>query len=137
MLRTKSGLPKHCGWNVDQHGKRRVRFRRAGFSTYLTGTPWGEDFMRAYAAALEGVQPQTSTVGAGRTRPGTINALCVSYYRSPEFRGLKASTAKMRRYILEKFRAEHGDKPVARLGRAHVADIIGARADKPEAANNV
>ena len=54
MLRTKSGLPKHCGWNIDRHGKRRVRFRKERFSTYLTGTPWSEDFMRQYAAALDG-----------------------------------------------------------------------------------
>lgn len=54
MLRTKSGLPKHCSWNCDQHGKRRVRFRKGGFSTYLTGTPWSEDFMRQHAAALDG-----------------------------------------------------------------------------------
>jgi hypothetical protein len=56
MLRTKSGLPKHCAWNYDRHGKRRVRFRKAGFSTYLAGIPWSEDFMRQYAAALEGVE---------------------------------------------------------------------------------
>ena len=42
MLRTKSGLPKHCGWNADRHGTRRVRFRKDGFTTYLTGTPWSE-----------------------------------------------------------------------------------------------
>jgi hypothetical protein len=119
-------LPKHCGWNADHHGKRRVRFRKDGFSTYLTGTPWGEDFMRAYAQALDGVKAQAGSVGAGRTRPGSFNALCVSYYRSPEFRGLKASTQTMRRYIIEKFRAQHGDKPITRLSRAHVADIIGA-----------
>jgi hypothetical protein len=46
MLRTKSGLPKHCSWNTDQHGKRRVRFRKGGFTTYLGGIPWSEDFMR-------------------------------------------------------------------------------------------
>jgi hypothetical protein len=34
-------------------GKRRVRFRRRGVSLYLTGTPWGEEFMRQYAAALD------------------------------------------------------------------------------------
>jgi hypothetical protein len=28
MLRTKSGLPKHCYWNTDRHGVRRVRFRK-------------------------------------------------------------------------------------------------------------
>jgi hypothetical protein len=30
MLRTKTDLPKYCSWNVDQHGKRRVRFRKGG-----------------------------------------------------------------------------------------------------------
>ena len=56
MLRTKSGLPKYCSWNVDRHGKRRVRFRKAGCTAYLTGTPWSEDFMRQYATALDGVK---------------------------------------------------------------------------------
>jgi hypothetical protein len=58
MLRTKSGLPKYCHWTRD-HGdgnKRRVRFRnkKTGFGVYLYGTPWSEDFMKAYAAALDG-----------------------------------------------------------------------------------
>ena len=51
MLRTKSGLPKHCSWAPDRHGKRRVRFRKGGVSRYLPGNPWSEDFMRQYAAA--------------------------------------------------------------------------------------
>jgi integrase len=136
MLRTRSGLPKHCSWNTDRHGKRRVRFRRRGVSTYLTGIPWGEDFMRAYAAVLEGVQA-TGNVGVGRTIPGSVNALCVSYYRSPEFRGLKPSTQMVRKNIIEAFRAPHGDKPIDRLERRHIADIIGAKAEKPEAANNL
>src|SRR5215813_10363545 len=80
MLRTKSGLPKHCGWNLDRaDGKRRVRFRKGGFSTYLTGIPWSEDFMRQYAAALEGVKAQVSNVGSERTVAGTVNALIVAY----------------------------------------------------------
>src|SRR5262245_52924909 len=137
MLRTKSGLPKYCGWNIDRHGKRRVRFRWRGFSTYLTGTPWSEDFMRQYAAALDGVKAQAANVGGGRTIPGSFDAVCVSYYRSPEYRGLKASTQAVRRAIIERFRNEHGTKPVARLQRAHVKDIIGAKAGTPEAANNL
>ena len=67
MLRTKSGLPKHCCWNTDRHGVRRVRFRKGGCSTYLTGIPWSEDFMRQYAAALEGVKAQANNIGAART----------------------------------------------------------------------
>ena len=138
MLRTKSGLPKHCCWNTDHHGKRRVRFRKAGFSTYLTGIPWSEDFMRQYAVALEGVQAQTANVGASeRTIPGSLNALIVSYYRSPEFRGLNASTQTVRRNVIERFRNEHGKKPISGLNRAHIKAIIGAKANTPEAANNL
>lgn len=137
MLRTKSGLPKHCSWNVDRHGKRRVRVRKNNFSTYLTGAPWSEGFMRQYAAALDGLKEQAHEIGAQRTKSGSINALCVSYYRSPEFRDLKPSTQTMRRNIIEKFRLAHGDKPLKGLGVAHIKVIIGAKAATPEAANNL
>ena len=137
MLRTKSGLPKHCGWNTDHHGKRRVRFRLRGFSTYLTGTPWSEDFMRQYAAALDGVKVQAQEVGASRTKPRSVDALCVSYYRSPEFRGLKPSTHGVRRNIIERFRKDYGSESLKGLRRRHISDIIGAKATTPEAANNL
>jgi hypothetical protein len=78
MLRTKSGLPKYCSWNTDHHGKRRVRFRKAGFTTYLSGTPWSEDFMRQYAAALEGVKAHHAEIGVGRTKPGSLDELVES-----------------------------------------------------------
>ena len=135
MLKTRSGLPKYCGWNTDHHGKRRVRFRRRGVSVYLTGIPWSPDFMKQYAVALDGMKGQA--IGAARTIPGSFNALCVSYYRSPEFAGLKASTQAVRRNIIERFRAEHGDKPLARLERDHIKKIIGDKAATPEAANNL
>ena len=130
MQRTKSGLPKHCAWNTDRHGKRRVRFRKAGFTTYLTGTPWSEDFMRQYATALDGVKAQATSIGADRTKPGSFDALCVSYYRSPDFLGLRSSTQSARRHVLERFRQAHGVKP-------HISAVIGAKADKPEAANHL
>jgi len=138
MVRTRNGLPKHCSWAPDRHGKRRVRFRKGGVSRYLTGIPWSEDFMRCYAAALEGTEPQPSKIGGSRTLPGSVNALCVSYYGSPDFRGLKASTARVRRNIIEsEIRSKHGDKPVARLERKHINDIIGAKNETPQAANNL
>jgi integrase len=61
----------------------------------------------------------------------------VSYYRSPEFRDLAASTQAVRRNIIERFRNEHGDKPIARLERRKIKEIIGAKANTPEAANNL
>jgi integrase len=137
MLRTKSGLPKHCSWNFDRHGKRRVRFRLRGFSTYLTGTPWSENFMRQHAAALDGVKARANEIGAGRTVPGSFDALVVSYYRSPDFHRLKPNTQVTRRSIIERFRSVHGHKPLNRLERKNINDIIGARSATPEAANTL
>jgi len=90
--------------------------------------------MRQYAAALDGVT-QPGNIGAARTKPGSFDALCVSYFRSPEFLGLAESTQRQRRNTLENFRAEHGGKPLRGLSRAHISAIIGAKADAPEGAN--
>jgi len=137
MLRTRSGLPKHCTYQADRYGNRRVRFRRRGVSVYLTGIPWSEDFMRQYAAALEREQGQRAQVGASRTIPGSFSAACVSYYGSPEFRGLKESTRVGRRYVLEPFREKNGHRPVRDLRREHIRAILGQMQDRPHAANNL
>jgi integrase len=50
---------------------------------------------------------------------------------------LKLSTQAVRRNIIERFRVEHGDKPIARLARSHIKEIIGAKANTPEGANNL
>ena len=109
MRKTKSGLPRHCGWNTDHHGKRRVRFRKGGFSIYLTGIPWSEDFMRQYAAALESVMGQGTNIGATRTIAGSVNALVAAYLDcSPKstspFKTAAPETQRTRRNILENFR---------------------------------
>ena len=105
MRRNKSGLPKYCSWNLDrENGKRRVRFRKGGFSAYITGTPWSDDFMRQHAAAIDGVKAQQKNIGAERTIAGSIDALIVSYYKLV-FPTLELSTQRMRRSILERFGA--------------------------------
>ena len=150
MLRTKSGLPKHCGWNLDRkNGKRRVRFRKGGFSTYLTGIPWAENFMRQYAAALEGVQAQPTNIGAGRTVAGTVNALIAAYLdprSTSPFKTGAAETRRTRQNILENFRKAHGDKPLFRsdnsgrrtmlLTREHVQRIVNEKVATPFAQRN-
>jgi hypothetical protein len=85
VRRNRSGLPKYTSAFVDRHGKRRVVFRKAGYSVYLTGTPWSDEFMRQYAMALDGVQAQTGTVGIQRTKPGTVNALAIAILSIGEF----------------------------------------------------
>jgi integrase len=115
-----------------------VRFRKGAFTTNLTGIPWSDGFLRQYATALERLNSKaTGNVGVERTKPGSFNALVVSYYRSPEFLGLKPSTQAKNRYILERFRNEHGDKRVNHLQRGHIRQIIGAKANTPEAANSL
>jgi integrase len=138
MLKTRSGLPKHCTYQPDRDGKQRVRFRRRGVSRYLSGIPWSEDFMRQYASALEAEQQQRAQVGASlRSLPGSFSALVASYYVSPDFQGLKASTQRVRRNIIEHFRAEHGHRSVKDLQTTHVRSIIGRKANTPESANNL
>ena len=150
MLRTKSGLPKHCSWNLDrENGKRRVRFRKGGFATYLTGTPWSDDFMRQYAAALDGVKAQASTIGAERTLPHTLGALIKTYLNPASTSLLKtraAETQRTQRNILENFGEEHGHKPLYRtekngrrimlLSSEHMQAIVNGKASTPFAQRN-
>jgi integrase len=150
MRRTKSGLPKHCAWNLDrENGKRRVRFRKSGFSTYITGTPWSEDFMRQYAAALDGVKAQATNVGAKRTKPGTLDALIAAYLdpqSSSLFKTRAPETQRTCRNILENFRREHGHKPLYRtdsrgqramlLTRERMQRIVNSKAGTPFAQRN-
>src|SRR4029077_10459887 len=60
------------------------------------------------------------------TLPGTINALIVMYYRSDEWHALADETKKTRRRIIERFRAQHGEKRVALLQREHIVKMVAA-----------
>jgi integrase len=152
MLKTKSGLPRHCSWNTDRHGKRRVRFRKGAFSTYLTGIPWSDDFLRQYAAALEGVQLQASNIGSGRTVAGSVNALVAAYLdcspgSTSPFKTGAAETQRTRRNILENFRESYGHLPLYRvernvqrtmlLTREHMQRIINEKSATPFAQRNL
>jgi integrase len=150
MVRTRNGLPKYCGWNTDRHGKRRVRFRKGGFSAYLTGTPWSAEFMQRYAAALDGVKAQASKIGAGRTIAGSVNAVVAAYLdplSTSPFTGYAEETKRTRRNILENFRATYGTLPLFRidasgqrtmmLTREHVQRIINEKSATPFGQRNL
>jgi hypothetical protein len=88
-------------------------FRRPGFPRVrLPGLPGSPEFNRAYEDALAGAPAE---IGVKRTKPGTVNAAIAGYYQSLEWRSLSAGTQAHRRSILERFRAAHGDKPIALL----------------------
>jgi integrase/recombinase XerD len=128
-------LPRYVQGFLDRHGQPRHYLRRPGFKRVrLPGMPWTPEFMAAYEAASAG-RSAPIEIGSHRTLPGTINALIVGYYRSDAFlKALAPETQRMRRNILERFRADHGDKRVATLEHRHVIKLLEER--KPHAQKN-
>ena len=130
-----SKRPAHVSYYRDRHGTLRWRFRKAGLPESQTTEMFGSDpWLAWYQAALNG---QRKAVGAERTVPGTINALVVAYYLSADWKLLALTTQKTYRGIIERFRSDHGDKPVGRLEAAHIRKFMDAKADTPAAANNL
>jgi hypothetical protein len=113
---------------VDHGGRPRHYFRRKGFPRVpLPGLVGSAEFMRAYENALATATPVE--IGAmKRSRPGSLSAAIAAYYGSLEFRALNGGTPAKRRAILERFRDQHGDKPMP------PAQIHRARARQHEAA---
>jgi hypothetical protein len=107
--------PKYTYGFVDRHGHARFYFRRDGYKRVtLPGLPWSPTFMAAYEAALK--EGSRVALGASRTIPGTVNAALVAYYQHPSFTDALAETTQQnRRWVLEDFRREHGDKRIAKM----------------------
>src|SRR5262245_59003082 len=99
-------------------------FRRTGFPRVpLPGLPGSDQFMMAYRTAVAGMPME---IGASRNKLGSISSTLASYYVSTEFKdALAPSTQLIRRAILEKFRAEHGDKPVNLLPQKFLVLMLG------------
>lgn len=101
----------------------------------LPGLPWSPEFMAAYEAAMAG-EMVSASVRSKRTKPGSVAALVASYYQSTEYRNLKPITQRTYRSVMEPFREQHGNKPVAAMQREHVKAILAKMADRPAASNN-
>jgi integrase len=126
-------------WVDNRSGGARARyyFRRPGFKRVpLPGLPGSSEFMEAYQAALAGQALPRPMIGASRTKAGSISALIVSYFASAAFLSLRPATQQTYRNILERFRTEHGDKPVALLTRQHINAILASKVLTPAAANH-
>ncbi|GAM97570.1 phage related integrase [alpha proteobacterium U9-1i] len=82
--------------------------------------------MSAYetaAAMFSGIEPLRSPDPS----PGTFDALAVTYYRSPNFLGLKPSTQTTYRREIDRWREDHGAKRVVHLQRQHIREQMAAR----------
>jgi hypothetical protein len=98
----------------------------------LPGAPGSEQFMAAYHAALSA---GPSEIGSSRTKAGSFDALIVEYYKSKVFTdGFADATQRMRRAILERWRADHGGKRVAHLRPQDVSRFLEQK--KPYAQKN-
>jgi integrase len=124
---------KHVNSFYDRHGKLRHLVRVPGHKAKtLPGAPGSEQFMAAYYAALS-LDPVE--IGLSRTKAGSFDALIVEYYKSKVFTdGFADATQRMRRAILERWRADHGNKRVAHLQPIHVRKFLEQK--KPYAQKN-
>ncbi len=59
------------------------------------------------------------------------------YYQTAAFTRLSDAIRQTYRSILECFREEYGERPVARLEEQHIAAILDKKADPPAAANHL
>jgi len=114
------------------HGRRYYYFRRPGCARLrLPGLPGSEEFMAAYQAALTASAPRQD-IGIDRNKTGTVAALVEAYRNSAEFKHeIAEETRRTRWAILQRFREEHGEKPVAKLRREHVVALLAGKRPYP------
>jgi integrase len=120
-------MPKFVQAYVDRRdGRAYYYLRRRGFPRVrLPGLPWSPSFMAAYEAALSG--PRTA-IGVGRVKPGSVAAVVGEYLDSQTFFGSKsAGTQRMRRGILERFRAAYGERPFALLPPEWIEALLDSK----------
>ena len=98
-------------------------FRRRGQPTIqLPGIVGSAEFMAAYQQALAAAPV---AIGARlRSKPGSVSAAIAEYYGSQAFRSLTGGTPAQRRGILERFREQHGDKPLASLPKEFIVALL-------------
>jgi integrase len=107
----------------DRYGHIRHYFRRDGRRTVLPGVPGSPEFMEAYYKASTGFDAPRRAPSAA----GSVSAVLAAYYQHNEFVALAASSKATRRNLLEKLRAEHGDKSIAQLQQRHIAKILSTK----------
>jgi len=121
--------------DVDRHGNRRYYLRIRGQNKIrIRGEPGSEEFSANHARALAGpARPLLARVARG-----SFAELVNTYTSSIQFKtAYTPDGQKWRIALLNKLCQMIGDKPYARLQKAHVTAWMDARADRPEAANNL
>ena len=117
----------HAGSYQDRHGKRRWRFRRAGKTSQLPGSPGQPEFEAAYAAALEGrsvqrAEPHRLPTAAARKSLRAAWRILIS--ETPDWKALHPETQHTQTLIAERFlRSPVVEGEPLTLGDVAVADL--------------
>jgi len=113
----------------DRHGRGRHYFRRPGYkSVKLPGLPGSREFMEAYQAALASETAPRLEIAASRAKPGSIAQAVALYLGSIDYTDLVPRSKRALRHLLDRFREEHGDKPLADLQSKHVEIMLAGKA---------
>jgi integrase len=131
----KPGLPVRLrfvqAW-VDGEGRPHHYFRKRGQPRVrLPGLVGSTEFMSAYQAAIAATP---IAIGTSRSKPGSVAAAIASYLASPRFKALAPSSQQVRRFVLEAFRRDQGDKLIAAMPKKFIAAMLDAMT--PTAARN-
>jgi integrase len=123
-------LPPYVHAFIDHNGHPRYYFRRRGYRrATLPGLPWSSEFMTTYEKALAGAP---AVIGADRYDPGIVDAVVTAYLNSRLFTELAAATRRMRRALLKRLCAEHGDKRLSMMEPRHVAKLLDRLEPHPQ-----
>src|SRR5215831_8447806 len=120
-------LPKYVqAWVDGRDGRAYYYLRRRGFPRVrLPGLPWSPSFMAEYEKAISGAR---TAIGVGRVKPGSVAAVVAEYLDSQQFFTSKgAGTQRMRRGILERFRAAYGERPFALLPAEWIEALLDSK----------
>jgi integrase len=140
--------PPYLSRDVDRHGNVRWYVRSPGRPKVRIRDEYGTPaFWDAYRAALAGdVRPTPKRKGKNSPAlQGSFRWLCERYYACAEFKGLDASTCRVRRSILDRFclmqakdgGREYGTLPYRDMLPRHVRAVRDRLAEKPAAANGM
>lgn len=110
----------------DRHGKPRHYLRVPGAAAVaLPGEYGSREFIDAYWEARE--QNANRERGEEKTIPYSFGALIALYYKSAGYKDLHPKTRATYRGLLERFRKEHGAKPVKGFRQRHIITILDAK----------
>jgi len=121
-------LPEYVTAYNDRHGKKRYRYRRAGYASgHFKGELGSDEFRAEYTAFQAGKLEQGQGVGAGRHPVNSIADLIARFVASPTRLGPTAVTQAKVRRILGRFQDRYG---VGKNGPRYVADFTFEHIDK-------